>query len=197
MTGESHSEQFLISIIDLGIDITSIVKDCLEVVAKYKELSAETHDLSKPYSIVLTKNPDVQETAGKLVNYSTVHNTKYFDRPSAAHLLEEHESTGLQALVDILPFPFSIMRLSILPANTIIGMHTDASCHAQLAISTNQDSFVSSRTGESMHIPVDGKLYIISTTLPHTAYNASDHERIHLSISIYDEDYVKLLQERT
>jgi aspartyl/asparaginyl beta-hydroxylase (cupin superfamily) len=86
------------------------------------------------------------------------------------------------------------MRLSVLPASTIITMHTDASCHAQLAITTNEDCFVAARTGETRHVPVDGKLYIISTTLPHTAFNASEQERIHLSISIYDEDYIKMLK---
>lgn len=188
------SEPFLISIIDLGVDSNPIVDDCLQIVEEFKKIEAGKKDLTKPYSIVLTENPGVDETAGELVSYSEVHNKRYFDRNNEAHLKDIYRDTALRELVSKLPFPFSIMRLSVLPPNTIISMHTDASCHAQLAISTNEDCFVAARSGETKHVPVDSKLYVISTTLPHTAFNASSEERVHLSISIFDEDYVKMLK---
>jgi hypothetical protein len=193
----SKSEKFLISIVPLVIDIAPIVSDCQEIVEDFKKKESERKDLTKPYSIVLTENPGVKEAAGELVSYSEIHNKKYFDRTNEAHLKTTYEKTSLAGLVEKLPFPFSIMRLSVLPPSTIITMHTDAACHAQLAITTNEDCFVAARTGDMRQVPVDGKLYIISTTLPHTAFNASSEERIHLSISIYDEDYVKLLKGET
>jgi len=185
--------KFLISIIDLGVEMDPIVRNCLEIVQDFKA-GAINNDLTKPYSIVLTENPGIDETAGSLVSYSDIHNTSYFDRKNEATLLDSYKDTSLSDLVRLLPFPFSIIRLSILPPSTIISMHTDAACHAQLAITTNEDCFVAARSAEAKHIPVDGKLYVISTTLPHTAFNASLEERIHLSISIFDEDYVKMLR---
>lgn len=183
---------FLIATIDLGIPIDPIISDCKAIVEKFK--ATTTEDISAPYSIVLTKNPDFEETAGELVGYKKIHNTQYFDRQNEAQLLPDYAATSLTSLVKVLPFPFSIIRLSVLPPNTIISMHTDASCHAQLAITTNEDCFVGARTAEIKHVPVDGHLYIISTTTPHTAFNASQDERIHLSISIFDKDYIKLLR---
>jgi hypothetical protein len=188
-------EPFLISVIDLNIDVKPIVGDCLRIVEDFKKIESDNKDLTKPYSIVLTENPGVEETAGELVSYSDIHNKSYFDRDNEAHLKDTYVTTALKQLIPALPFPFSIMRLSVLPPNTIISMHTDASCHAQLAITTNDDCFVAARSGETKHVPVDGKLYVISTTLPHTAFNASSEERIHLSISIYDKDYVKMLKD--
>ncbi len=193
----SKTEQFLISLVSLDFNIDPVVNDCRRIVEDFKKTEFAHKDLAKPYSIVLTENPGFEEIAGELVSYSEIHNTQYFDRANEARLKPIYQKTSLAGLVKSMPFPFSIMRLSVLPPSTIIAMHTDASCHAQLAITTNEDCFVAARTGETRHVPVDGKLYIISTTLPHTAFNASSEERIHLSISIYDEDYVKLLKGET
>lgn len=188
-------ESFLIAQIGLGVDIASIIEDCKKIVEDYKNDARSTHDLTRPYSITLTHNPGIDEAKGNLVSYADIHNQKYFDRTNQAVLQKAYDKTSLDKLVQGLPFPFSIIRISVLPPNTIIGMHTDNAAHAQLALVTNQDCFVAARTGETHHIPADGVLYVISTTLPHTAFNASDQERSHLSISIFDEDYVKLLQK--
>jgi hypothetical protein len=185
---------FLIDVIDISADIATITEDCEQIVAAFKQTAVKTNDLTKPYSIVLTHNPGVDESKGNLVSYSEIHNQRYFDRENQAVLQSTYAKTSLGELVRKLPFPFSIIRISVLPPNTIISMHTDNACHAQLAVKTNQDCFVAARTGETRHIPADGKLYVISTTLPHTAFNASQEERSHISISIFDEDYVKLLR---
>jgi hypothetical protein len=188
-------DPFLIAEIKLHIDIKSIITDCQQIVDAYKKQGGSTHDLTKPYSITLTHSPGLDEAKGNLVSYADIHNQKYFDRTNQAALQDMYAKTSLGKLVESLPFPFSIIRISVLPPNTIIGMHTDNAAHAQLALVTNQDCFVVARTGEAHHIPADGMLYVISTTLPHTAFNASDQERSHLSISIFAEDYVKLLQK--
>lgn len=188
------SEKFLVGVVEISIDIDKVIRDCLEILETYKLEQTQMHDFTKPYSIILSNDGQSSVPNNDLVEYAKVHDQKFFDRDQPANLKNIYADTSLAQLVSQLPFPFSIMRLSILPPNTIIGMHTDDSCHAQLAIITNDDCFVAARNGETKHIPVDGKLYIISTTLPHTAFNASSNERIHLSISIYDEDYVRLLR---
>lgn len=188
------ADRFLISIVELNVDIDTIVRDCLHILEMFKRVPTYGTDFTKPYSITLSENFGFTGERKELVNYTEVHNQRYFDRPNQAQLKKTYANTALSDLVEKLPFPFSIMRLSILPPSTIIGMHTDASCHAQLAIKTNEDCFVAARSGETKHVPVDGNLYVISTTLPHTAFNASQDERIHLSISIFDEDYVQMLR---
>lgn len=193
MNKPDKSEPFLIDILDVGIDIAPIAEECKRIIADFKA-TATDKDLTKPYSIVLTYNPGVDETKGDLVSYSEIHNQKYFDRENQAFLQDTYQKTSLAGLVKRLPFPFSIIRISVLPPNTIISMHIDEACHAQLAVDTNQDCFVAARSGEARHIPADGKLYVISTTLPHTAFNASQQERSHISISIFDEDYIKMVR---
>lgn len=188
-------EPFLITKIKLDIDINFIIDDCKAIIQDYKNTAHGTHDLTKPYSITLTHNPGLEESKGNLVSYADIHKQRYFDRNNQAILQNKFAKTTLANLIDALPFPFSIVRISVLPPNSIIGMHTDSAAHAQLALVTNQDCFVAARNGEAHHLPADGILYVISTTLPHTAFNASEYERSHLSISIFDEDYVNLLKE--
>lgn len=191
----ASDEPFLIAEIKVNIDIKSIIEDCKVIVKNHKKTAPDTQDLTRPYSITLTHNPGLEESKGNLVSYADIHNQRYFDRNNRAILQDEYAKTSLGKLVGILPFPFSIMRISVLPPSTIIGMHTDNAAHAQLALVTNRDCFVAARSGEAHHIPADGVLYVISTTLPHTAFNASEYERLHLSVSIFDEDYVRLLRE--
>jgi hypothetical protein len=63
----NKAEQFLIDVIDLNIDVKPIVKDCQQIVEDFKKVESGHKDLTKPYSIVLTENPGVEETAGELV----------------------------------------------------------------------------------------------------------------------------------
>lgn len=189
----SKAEPFLITVLPIDIDVDLLVSDCLQIVDRYK-MDNQAKNLREAYSIVLTQNPDVEETHGNIVSYKDIHNTQYFDRYNQAILQPAYDDTSLKALVMQLPFPFSIIRLSVLPPSTIIAMHTDAACHAQLAITTNEDCFVAARSGAMEHVAVDSKLYVFSTTLAHTAFNASNEDRVHLSISIFDHDYVKLLR---
>lgn len=190
----NNKEPFLIAVLDADVDTELLIADTRKIVKSYKELFATSADLTKPYTIILSDS--LKDTADDgLVSYGSVHNTAHFDRDAQAVLKDEYADTNFGNLAKHLPFAFSIIRLSVLPPNTIIGMHTDQSCHAQLAMYTNKDCFVAARSGETAHIPVDGKLYIISTTLPHTAFNASSEERVHISISIFDKDYTNILKQ--
>lgn len=188
----NNNEPFLITSMKIDIDLEEVIQECTKIVDQYKAANPETN-LKQAFSIILTENPGVLESRGNIIAYEDIHNTQYFDRENEAVLQPVYKETILSDLVSKLPFPFSIIRLSVLPPSSVIAMHTDAACHAQLAITTNQDCFVAARSGETKHVPVDSRLYVFSTTLPHTAFNASLEERIHMSISIFNDDYSKLL----
>jgi Aspartyl/Asparaginyl beta-hydroxylase len=83
-----------------------------------------------------------------------------------------------------LPFQVGRMRLMHLDPVTVYGMHCDGARRAHLAIDTNVDCLILFRSGEALHIPDDGTVWIIDATQPHTAVNASERERVHLAISI-------------
>ncbi len=180
------SKDFLQDVIELSINTDLIVEDCEKLLAAYKHNASPETDFTKPYSILLTEAPDPEKDEAGIIHYDELNKGGFFDRDTQAVLKKEYQNTNLSSLVKSLPFAFSIMRLSVLPPTTIITMHQDAAPHAQLAIRTNPDCFVACRNGEMCHVAVDGRLYVFSTTLPHTALNASQKERVHLSISIYD-----------
>gem|GEM_PF-2059181 len=186
-------EPFLIAVIKLNIDVEPLATATKKIVSEYKSKYEGKIDFTKPFSIEMTSSGNSR--VNDIVNYEKVHNRAFFDRNNKATLQKKYTQTAFTGLIAKLPFPFSIIRLSVLPPCTIIKMHTDKACHAQLAMSTNQDCFVAARSGETKHVPADGNLYIISTTLPHMAYNASSEERTHISISIFDEDYTQLLKK--
>jgi chemotaxis response regulator CheB len=76
----------------------------------------------------------------------------------------------------------------ILPPLTIYAMHRDSSCRAHIASTTNPDCRLTSRDGESLHVPVDGRVYVVETRSEHTAFNAGAEERVHLTMSMADTE---------
>lgn len=183
-----NSKDFLQDVIDAGIDMGRLKHDCLMLIKEFKARTLQDDpdfNFTRPYSILLTEAPEGKADEKGLIKYDELNEGGFFDRDSRAILKVDYESTYLSVLVDRLPFKFSIIRLSVLPPTTIIRMHKDLSPHAQLAIETNEESFVVCGNGETCQVPEDGRIYVFSTTLSHTAFNASDKERVHLSISVY------------
>jgi aspartyl/asparaginyl beta-hydroxylase (cupin superfamily) len=80
------------------------------------------------------------------------------------------------------------MRLNLLPSVTVFDMHRDSAPRAHIALTTNPDCFLASGDGQAHHVPADGNLYVFDTTLPHTAFNASREDRMHITISLADEE---------
>jgi hypothetical protein len=97
MIREDKPEPFLIDVIDAGIDIIPIIKDCKQIIVDFKSTHVDK-DFTNPYSIVLTHNP-ADEAKGDLVSYSEIHNQKYFDRNSQAFLQDGYQKTSLVDLV--------------------------------------------------------------------------------------------------
>jgi len=87
-----------------------------------------------------------------------------------------------------LPFRVGRMRIMILPPLTVYGMHRDATQRAHLAVVTNPDCWLVARSGESFHVPDDGRVYVAETREEHTAFNAGSTERVHLAISVVDTE---------
>jgi len=183
MAGPEPTNEFLEKVIPLNLAIESLVDDCMKIVDEHKS-SDSSLNIAMPYSILLTEHVALPK-GSDAIQYARLNQGGFFDLKTQAKLLPQYnEIKSLKELCDSIPFAFSAVRLSVLPPSTIIKMHQDKAAHAQLAITTNDDSFVISRRGEMVHVPVDGNIYIFSTTIHHTALNASDVERIHMSISV-------------
>jgi Aspartyl/Asparaginyl beta-hydroxylase len=57
-----------------------------------------------------------------------------------------------------------------------------------MAVRTDPRCFITSGTGEGHHVPADGRLYVFDTREEHTAYNAGETHRVHLTIALASEE---------
>ena len=87
-----------------------------------------------------------------------------------------------------MPFRIGRMRLNLLPPLTVFSMHRDSAPRAHIALTTNPDCFLTSGDGQAHHVPADGNVHVFDTTLPHTAFNSSHEDRIHLTMALADEE---------
>ena len=69
-------------------------------------------------------------------------------------------------------------RVMTLKSKTCLSYHKDPTKRFHLPVYTNENCFIMIDK-EVHHLPV-GKCYIIDSTLPHTAINASFEDRIHI-----------------
>lgn len=65
-------------------------------------------------------------------------------------------------------------RLMLLPSLTVYKMHKDSARRAHIAVRTNADTRLVFRDGFSYHVPPNGRLHVLNTTVPHPAYNVVD-----------------------
>jgi hypothetical protein len=122
-------------------------------------------------------------------------NNSQFERTTGRRLYEESEfcvfnveldGTYFRQVYDALPFTCGRMRIMLLPPLTIYKMHVDSSRRAHLALRTNEDARLVFRDGFTYHVPRDGKVHVLDTTVPHSAYNAGLQDRYHLAISVVE-----------
>jgi len=78
------------------------------------------------------------------------------------------------------------MRLMKLSPRECYTFHKDDNVRYHLAVRTNPKAFVAFEAG-LRHIPADGRLYRVDTTVPHTALNGGGEDRIHVVISTFSE----------
>lgn len=86
------------------------------------------------------------------------------------------------------PVPLGRVRLMYLPPRQSYSFHKDTEPRLHVAIVTNPAAFLMVDAGKSkmwrIHIPADGKVYNVDTTLMHTAINGGLQPRIHLVANI-------------
>lgn len=90
---------------------------------------------------------------------------------------------------DIMPYTYSILeqynmyraRVMVLPAKTCYSFHYDHSKRIHIPLITNEKCFLLIEN-QSYHLPADGSVYLINTTLYHTALNGTrgTFDRIHI-----------------
>ncbi len=85
------------------------------------------------------------------------------------------------------PFRVGRMRLITLDPVDIYHMHVDATRKAHVAVETDEDCRLLFRTGFTYHVPTDGRVHVLDTRTPHSAYNAGAAPRVHLVMSILDD----------
>ena len=74
------------------------------------------------------------------------------------------------------------------PGHQLI-LHQDSTDNIRfhIALKTNEHCWWEI-AGERVHIPADGWVYLVNTSLPHRVYNLGDSERVHLYGKVWTED---------
>jgi hypothetical protein len=173
---------------DLQFDVDAI-REAYEFVVSRVRPGESRRGADRLRSISLTHREGAAEPVfdGNNSQFDTDGNKVY--RESAfTRFNEMFTGTYFWEIYRRMPFQVGRMRLMVLPPLTIYAMHRDSSCRAHIAITTNPDCRIISRTGDNLHVPVDGRVYVFDTRREHTAYNAGREERVHLTMSIADSE---------
>lgn len=180
--------RFLLDVLDLGVDVDELVACYRAILAKNSILETPRADGSTLRSISLTHRPGAIQPMydGNNTQYDPANNQKLFLERDFSIFNDELKSTPFHDVYRSMPFTVGRMRLNLLPPKVVFPMHRDSAPRAHIALLTNPDCFLTSQTPEIHHIPADGNVYIFDTTLPHTAFNASQQGRIHLTMSLAD-----------
>tara|TARA_Y100001951_G_C11243689_1_gene242080 strand:- start:167 stop:706 length:540 start_codon:yes stop_codon:yes gene_type:complete len=96
-------------------------------------------------------------------------------------LLELYEGTVFDEIIwDVDGVRARIMMKSM---HTTYSVHSDATLRYHLALKTNPNAyFIFPTLNEVIHIPADGYVYAVDTTIPHSFVNCGE-DRTHLVIS--------------
>lgn len=110
-----------------------------------------------------------------------------FEEAEFSEFNEELAGSYFHEIHRSLPFRVGRMRLVALEPSEIYHMHTDASRVAHIAVTTNEDSRFLYRSGSTHHVPVDGRIHVFNTKMPHSAYNAGSTSRVHLTMTLVEQ----------
>ena len=99
----------------------------------------------------------------------------------------EYKEPDFNTPIFDLPYINSIMkdlnlyrtRVMNMKAKTCYTLHTDMTKRMHIPVITNKHCFLIINN-EIKHYPADGNHYLVDTTQPHTAVNASRENRIHI-----------------
>lgn len=89
-----------------------------------------------------------------------------------------------QQLQNVLPVQLGRARLMRLKSRSCYSIHQDSEIRLHIAIHTHSQAFLLIQPAGLVHIPSDGKVYLVNTTHFHTALNGGLAERIHFVINV-------------
>jgi hypothetical protein len=180
--------RFLLDVLGLQIDTEGLVESYHSILARNGILETPRADGSTLRSVSLTHRPGAVQPMydGNNTQYDPSDDRKLFLERDFSVFNEELKDTAFYDIYRRMPFRVGRMRLNLLPPKVVFPMHRDSAPRAHVALITNPDCFLVAETPEIHHVPNDGNIYIFDTTLPHTAFNASQEARVHLTMSLSD-----------
>lgn len=180
--------RFLLDILEFRVDVDELVESYHDILARSSILETPRADGSTLRSISLTHRPNAMDPMhdGNNTQYNPTDNSKLFLERDFSVFNEELIDTPFYDIYRSMPFRVGRMRLNLLPSKVVFPMHRDSAPRAHIALITNPDCFLVSQTPEIHHVPADGNVHVFDTMLSHTAFNASQEDRIHLTMSLAD-----------
>lgn len=182
--------KFLLEVVQANLDVDRLVKDYYEILGSHTVRATSRAEGSTLRSISLTHRPRAVDPIydGNNTQFNPETNEKLFLERDFTEFNEDFKGTAFYEVWQKMPFRVGRMRLNLLLPLTVYSMHRDSAPRAHIALVTNPNCFLTSDDAQTHHIPADGNVHIFDTTMPHTAYNASRQDRIHLTMALADEE---------
>jgi hypothetical protein len=177
---------------EIAFPLPGVQFDPVEITQSYKEFLARVPARSAAaadpdgYGLTHRRNaPDPWLDAGE-GQFDQITGRKRFEEEEFSEFNEQCRDLVFYDIYQSVPFRIGRMRLITLHPVDLYHMHTDSTRKAHVAIETNEDCRLCFRTGLTYHVPVDGRVHVFDTTVPHFAFNAGESDRVHLVMSILD-----------
>jgi hypothetical protein len=184
----ANAAPFLLAVHELGFDVAILVSDYQRILQEH--LSGEPGDAPTVISFTHRRGACNPILDGGETQYDQTTGMRKFAESEFCVFNEKLKNTAFYDLYQALPFTVGRMRVRTLRPGIAMAMHRDPSPRAHVALVTNPHCFLTSELGQSYHVPADGNVYVLDTRLPHTAFNASREERLHLTIALADEEII-------
>lgn len=182
------TDAFLVSVLEMGADVPALLDAYERLIAAHGIGQAQRAEGSTLRSISLTHRPGAADPFydGNQSQFDPVTGMMVYSEAEFTEFNKQLRGTAFESVYHSLPFRVGRARLMVLPPLTVYNMHSDSAPRAHFALTTNPGCWLISQTGKAHHVPADGSLYVFDTTRPHTALNASQLTRVHLTLSMAD-----------
>ena len=114
----------------------------------------------------------------------------------AAGLQERHfteldelcRGTYIEEVYHTLPYKIGRLRLMRVPSRRCYSIHQDSSMRLHLPLVTNPGALMLFPDDDKIvHLPADGRVFLIDTTRRHSAMNGGMDDRYHLVGALHEE----------
>jgi Aspartyl/Asparaginyl beta-hydroxylase len=182
--------KFLSHVISADFDPAHLLEEYRSITSRSAVRHTLRPDGSTLRSVSLTHRPGALEPIydGNNTQFNPETQEKFFWERDFSVFNEAFMDTAFYDVYQRMPFRVGRMRLHLLPPLTVFTMHKDSAPRAHVVLDTNPNCFLMSGDGQTHHVPADGNVHVYDTTLPHTAFNASREDRVHLIMSLADEE---------